>query len=178
MIEAPQGKLIIGILFSSSEEKEEVLPHLQITFAASIQRYSPVFPFTQTDYYTPEMGDSLYRQFMSLTGAVSLEEAVSWKKKTIQLENQRRTDGRRQVNLDPGYVDLHKVVLLSQKQGAQKIYLQQGVWADPVLLKNKGGYEKLRGTFPDLKTGQYDPFFLGVRRDLKMEFQSLTDLPE
>ena len=77
--------------------------------------------------------------------------------------------GKRKINLDPGYLDLSRVVLLSGKEGSHKIYLRNGVWADLVLLKDKGGYRSLPWTFPDIRTGCYDDFFLQIRSEFKKE---------
>jgi len=86
-------------------------------------------------------------------------------------ENRKSVQTQRQegINLDPGFLDLHRVVLLSGKEGPQKIYLRDGVWADLVLLKNKGGYGDLAWTFPDLRDGRYNDFFLQVRAEFKEE---------
>ena len=65
------------------------------------------------------------------------------------------------------------MVLLSHKEGPQKLYLREGVWADLVLQKTKGGYASFPWTFPDLKTGQYDDFLLEVRADYKRQLREL-----
>ena len=41
--------------------------------------------------------------------------------------------------------------------------------ADLVLLKDKGGYRDLPWTFPDLRDGRYNDFFLHVRAEFKAE---------
>ena len=71
-----------------------------------------------------------------------------------------------------GYLDFHRVVLLSGKEGPQKIYLRDGIWADLVLLKERGGYRELTWTFSDLKDGRYDDFFIKVRAKYKAEIKS------
>lgn len=100
---------------------------------------------------------------------MTLESAFNWKLKLVEIEKRLSKSGKRRINLDPGYLDLHRVVLLSGKEGAQKIYLRNGVWADLVLLKDKGGYRDLPWTFPDLRNGRYNDFFMQVRAELKAE---------
>ena len=134
-----------------------------------IQHQSQVFPFDQTDYYSTEMGEGLKRCFLSIRGLQSLEFYAEWKLKTAEIEEQLSKKGKRTINLDPGYLDLSRVVLLSGKEGSHKIYLRNGVWADLVLLKDKGGYRNFPWTFPDIRTGRYDDFFLQVRAEFKKE---------
>ena len=165
----PAGKRIVGILTADSalgRDTEARLP-------GAVERRSLVHPFTQTRYYEPEMGSNLSRWFVSLSGLLPLSQAAGWKQDLQELEGHWRIEGRRRVNLDAGYLDLHRVVLLSHKEGPQKLYLREGVWADLVLQKTKGGYASFPWTFPDLKTGQYDDFLLEVRADYKRQLREL-----
>ena len=162
------AKIIIGAIYSDPywlEKAKEKLEKLN----RKIHHQSPEFTFDQTDYYAPEMGEGLKRRFMSINGIYRLESSVDWKLRMVEIENQLRLDGKRRINLDPGFLDLHRVVLLSVKEGPQKIYLRNGVWADLVLLKDKGGYRDLPWTFPDLRDGRYNDFFLQVRAEFKAE---------
>ena len=133
---------------------------------------SQEFPFDQTDYYSTEMGEGLKRCFLSIKCVQSLEFSADWKLKTLEIEEQLSKKGKRTINLDPGYLDLSRVVLLSGKEGSHKIYLRNGVWADLVLLKDKGGYRNFPWTFPDIRTGWYDDFFLQLRAEYKKEKSS------
>ncbi|MGK5090960.1 DUF4416 family protein [Deltaproteobacteria bacterium TL4] len=168
------GKVILGILFSRESLYSEVLTVLKEQYQRGIQRQSPAFPFNQTDYYQAEMGTELSRRFVSFETIEPLDTIVDWKKRTVHLENLWTQQGKRQVNLDPGYIDIHKVILFSHKEGPQKIYIQNNIWADLVLMKAKGGYDTFRWTFPDLKNHQYDDFFMNVRADYKKEYRALT----
>ena len=164
------AKLIIGALYSDPHWLEQAkLKLLELNW--TIQQQSAEFPFDKTDYYAEEMGSELKRCFLSVEGLQSLESAVDWKHKTQEIENQLSLDAKRRINLDPGYLDFHRVVLLSGKEGAQKIYLRDGIWADPVLLKDKDGYRELSRTFADLKDGRYNDFFMQVRADFKAEIK-------
>ena len=144
----------------------------------NIQYQSLEFAFDQTDYYAPEMGNSLKRCFLSMEGVQALEFSADWKLKTVAIENRLSRTGKRRINLDPGYLDLQRVVLLSGKEGPQKIYLRNGVWADLVLMKEKEGYRDLPWTFPDLRDGRYNDFFLQVRAKFKGEISLRTKVLE
>ena len=164
------AKLIIGALYADPHWLEQAKLKLRDQNWI-IQQQSTELPFDKTDYYAREMGAELKRCFLSIEGLQSLESAVDWKLKTQEIENQLSLDAKRRINLDPGYLDFHRVVLLSGKEGAQKIYLRDGIWADPVLLKDKDGYRELSRTFADLKDGRYNDFFMQVRADFKAEIK-------
>ena len=166
------AKLIIGALYADSKWLEQ--SKLQMRRQDwIIKKQSDEFPFNKTDYYAEEMGSELKRCFLNIEGLHSLESAVEWKLKTREIEKRLSLGGKRRINLDPGYLDFHRVVLLSGKEGPQKIYLRSGIWADLVLLKERGEYRELAWTFPDLKDGRYDHFFMQVRAEYKAEIKLL-----
>jgi len=169
------AKLIFGALYSDPYWLEQAKEKL-VKQKREIQHQSLEYSFDQTDYYSSEMGVALKRRFLSIRGVYSLESSVDWKIRMLEIENQLSLDGKRRINLDPGFIDLHRVVLLSRKEGPQKIYIGHGVWADLVLLKNKEGYRKFSWTFPDLRDGRYNDFFLKVRSEFKFENSLSTKL--
>ena len=162
------ANLIIGAIYSDPQWLIKAKSAMQRQ-GWEIQHQSQIFPFDQTDYYSTEMGEGLRRCFLSIKGLHSLEFSADWKLKTAEIEQQLSNKGKRRINLDPGYLDLSRVVLLSGKEGSHKIYLRNGVWADLVLLKDKGGYRNLPWTFPDIRTGRYDDFFLQICAEFKKE---------
>ena len=171
MIKKSYAKLIIGAIYADPEWFMKAKSAMQRQ-SWEIQYQTQEFPFDQTDYYSTEMGEGLKRSFLSIKGLQSLEFSAEWKLRTAEIEQQFSNKGKRRINLDPGYLDLSRVVLLSGKEGSHKIYLRNGVWADLVLLKDKGGYRSFPWTFPDIKTGCYDDFFLQLRVEFKKEKSS------
>ena len=161
-------KFIIGVIYAEPQWLVRAKSVMKV-HGWEVQHQSQVFPFDQTDYYSNEMGEGLKRCFLSIKGLQSLEFSAEWKLKTLEIEKQLSNKGKRRINLDPGYLDLSRVVLLSGKEGSHKIYLRNGVWADLVLLKDKGGYRNFSWTFPDIRTGRYDDFFLHLRAEFKKE---------
>ena len=165
------AKLIIGAIYSDPQWLMKAKSAMQ-KYSWEIEHQSQVFFFDQTDYYSTEMGEVLKRCFLSIKGLQSLEYSADWKLKTVEIEQQLSNKEKRRINLDPGYLDLSRVVLLSGKEGSHKIYLRNGVWADLVLVKDKGGYRNLEWTFPDIRTGHYNDFFLQIRAEFKKEKSS------
>ena len=166
------GKALIGVLFQKDKIYQQFLRHLE-TIEVEIELESEFYKFDSTDYYQEEMGSGLYRIFLSLKGLYPVEQSVSLKNETNSWENEWKEAGKRTLNLDPGYLDLHKVVLLSGKEGPQKIYLGDGIWLDLNLIRKAGRFEALPWTFPDLRESRYHSFFERVRENLKLDLKSI-----
>ena len=166
------GKALVGVLFQKDEIYQQFLRHLE-TIEVEIELESEIYKFDSTDYYQEEMGSGLYRIFLSLKGLYPVEQSVSLKNETNSWENEWKEAGKRTLNLDPGYLDLHKVVLLSGKEGPQKIYLGGGIWSDLNLIRKAGRFEALPWTFPDLRESRYHSFFERVRENLKLDLKSI-----
>ena len=166
------GKALIGVLFQKDEIYQQFLRHLE-KIEVEIELESEICKFYSTDYYQEEMGSGLYRIFLSLKGLYPLDQLVSLKNETNSWENEWKEAGKRTLNLDPGYLDLHKVVLLSGKEGPQKIYLGGGIWSDLNLIRKAGRFEALPWTFPDLRESRYHSFFERVRENLKLDLKSI-----
>ena len=166
------GKALIGVMFQKDDIYQQFLRHLE-TIEVEIELESEICKFDSTDYYQEEMGSGLYRIFLSLKGLYPVEQSVSLKNETNSWENEWKEAGKRTLNLDPGYLDLHKVVLLSAKEGPQKIYLGGGIWSDLNLIRKAGRFEALPWTFPDLRESRYHSFFERVRENLKLDLKSI-----
>ena len=166
------GKALIGVLFQKDDIYQQFLRHLE-KIDVEIELESEIWKFDSTDYYQEEMGSDLYRIFLSLKGLYPVEQSVSLKNETNSWENEWKEAGKRTLNLDPGYLDLHKVVLLSGKEGPQKIYLGGGICADLNLIRKAGRFEALTWTFPDLRESRYHSFFERVRGYLKLDLKSI-----
>ena len=89
-----------------------------------------------------------------------------------KIECKFAVDGSRRVNIDPGYMDFHKLVLASVKFLGQKIYLGKGVYADPTLYYDKG-WKPYDWGFPDFRDGRYNDFLTLVRRAYRQKLRRL-----
>ena len=133
-------KLIIGAIYSDIKFLENAKAQIQ-ELNRFIELQSKGIPFDLTEYYKSEMGPNLKRCFLSIKGLHKLEDSYKWKLKMVKIENKLSKFGKRRINLDPGYIDFQRVVLLSRKQGPQKIYIRKGVWGDLVLLRQGGEFK-------------------------------------
>ncbi len=127
----------------------------------------PDHSFDATDYYRDEMGDDLVRRIIAFEDLFPAENIGSAKHLSNQLEaefaHSKGTDSQRVFNLDIGYLDHAKVVLPSMKAAGQKIYLGDGVYADPIARFENGQYQPFPWTFPDFRDGRYDAELNAIR---------------
>ena len=129
------------------------------------------FPFDMTDYYAPEMGQGLKRSFVSFQRLIYPADLPQIKELCVELEQTWSMDGMRRINLDPGYIDLGKLVLSSYKYGQQKIALSDRVYADPVLHFRRNRCESFAWTFPDFRDTRYHDELCSIRRTYKEQLK-------
>jgi hypothetical protein len=165
-VEPNPVKPFAGILYSDSERLEKALDLLTERFG-EIDCRSKAFDFAVSDYYHAEMGSPIWRIFVSFAPLVQPDQLAAIKLSTNEMEDRLTVGGKRLVNIDSGYLDYDKVVLASAKYNWAKIYLRDGIWADLTLHYEKGRYEPLPWSFPDFKSGVYNPVFLEMRRIYK-----------
>lgn len=166
------AKFFSGILYNPSISKEFILSRLSEVFG-SLEAISDSWDFTFTSYYEKEMGTKVLRCFVTFQELQSPELLVQWKRQTNELEKEFTTSvWSRPVNLDPGYLDLGKVVLASTKDHAHRVYLGQGVYGEVTLYAKKGVWASWPWTYPDYLDSRYHEFFWRQRecysRELKV----------
>ena len=158
-------QLFIGVLARSPDVLPEVIAKLVACFGL-IDFQSAPFPFDVTDYYEEEMGPDLKRWFLSFEELISPGDLASIKAATNRIEDSSREGAGRRINLDPGYMDVYKVVLASAKFQGPKIYIGDGIYADPTLYYDKG-WKAFPWGFPDFVDGRYDVALTEIRRLFK-----------
>ncbi|MCX5777723.1 MAG: DUF4416 family protein [Elusimicrobia bacterium] len=129
-----------------------------------IDTESEVVPFTFTDYYAPEMGDNLLRCWVSFPGLRSPSCLAAVKRASNDIEQSCATDGKRRMNIDPGYVTPAKVVLASTKDYSHRIYLSDGIYAEVTMMFQKGSYVFLPWTYSDYQSKAALQFFNRIRK--------------
>lgn len=160
--------LIITCLFRDENLLQTALQECCLRWG-DIDYHSKSFPFDITDYYTPEMGAGLQRVFVSFKKLLHPEEMVLIKHECERIETKVSLEGKRRVNIDPGYIDTNKYVLMSYKFGGQKIYIADSVWADMTLMYKKGRWLSFDWTFPDFKDARYHSELNKIRELYKIK---------
>lgn len=209
-----QLKLFIGILFNEKVDLAELEKRLIAKFG-TIDYKSEIMPFAHSDYYYQEMGQPLFKYFISFTDLVKVEDLASIKLATNDLETEfaassplishprllmsspqrrgSRLDSRlcgndngkagmtvfeqgndnerqmgtlgssRQVNLDPGVMSLHNLMLLTTKNFAHRVPLKDGIYIEVTLLWQKSEFQDLPWTYPDFKSAEYKTILKKIR---------------
>jgi len=163
-------KLFCGVLYSDIKLLPLCRARLIETYG-EIDYESEVFEFDISEYYRPEMGWPIFRLFWSFERVILPNEIAGIKIECNEIEQQFADQGNRRVNLDPGYMDYDKVVLASAKYNGQKIYLDQGIYADLTLHYEKGNFHPYPWSFPDFKSGSYNKTFLRIREIYKLQLK-------
>jgi hypothetical protein len=141
--------LFCGLLLNRRADEKEVAETLEREFGRIILESEP-FVFTETDYYKAEMGESLTRIFVGFDRFIDKERIADIKRSTIEIEHKRFSGrGRRNVNIDPGYLTSAKVVLPTTKNFQHRIYLQDGIFAEVTLRYRRNSFEAWEWTYPD-----------------------------
>ncbi|MBC7235659.1 MAG: DUF4416 family protein [Chloroflexi bacterium] len=141
----------------------------EIAEAALQQRFGPVdyrsprLPFEHTDYYTPEFGPGLQRWFVALERLIDPGELASIKRWTNELELSLAREGRRRINLDPGYVSSAKLVLATTKNHNHRIYIGQGIYAEVTLVYRDKNFRPWPWTYPDYASEAYIAILREIR---------------
>ncbi|HDL18281.1 MAG TPA: DUF4416 family protein [Bacteroidetes bacterium] len=155
-------KLICAVTFSQQADPDSVLSDLVKKYGA-IDVQSELFSFTQTEYYKKEMGDNLRKLYLSFKNLIMPERIVHIKLETNLLEKKYTIAGNRSVNLDPGYLEKAKLILVTTKNFSHRIYLGSGIFGD-VQLRIKGGkFQIHEWTYPDYREEKVIRFFRRIR---------------
>ena len=134
----------------------------------------PPTPFRESPYYEAEMGPELVKLVASFPRLIGPHKLPWLKAVATAVEREFAIDGKRQVNVDPGYVDFYKVVLASSKCGWPKIYVGRGTWADPVLRFYGGKFEPFPWTVPDFKDGRYEAALTSIRNLYRHQIRKIA----
>ena len=142
------AKLVIGFFLKQKHLLAELADDLCSRFGA-VDIISAWLPFDFTTYYTEELGAPLFRRLFSFEKLIQQDALAKIKLSTNQLEHKYAQNGKRCVNIDPGYLLHERFVLASGKNFSHRIFLAEGVYADLTLIYFKGRFQKLPWTFPD-----------------------------
>lgn len=158
------AKYFVALLSSEIDLLSAVEEDLQAALS-EIDGRSGTVPWTASKFYKTEMGSGLLRRFLSFANLASPQDLARAKLKTQAIEARYHVaaSAARRVNLDPGYIDTHKVVLASTKDAGQRIYLSSGIYGEATLLYHNGDFHGLPYTYPDYLWPVARAFFTQLR---------------
>jgi len=162
------AKLVIGLFMRQKSLFKPLAGELGAAFGA-VDLVSAWMPFDYTSYYEAEMGRPLFRRLLAFQKLIAQEDLPRIKIATNDLERRYTQQGRRQVNIDPGYLLYERFVLASGKNFSHRIYLGSGIYADLTLIYQKGDFQKLPWTYPDYADGPILTFLRRARRKYRRD---------
>ncbi|SDN58914.1 protein of unknown function [Desulfonauticus submarinus] len=166
------GKIFLSIL---SAKWEKFWPALLLTLEkkwGKADYLSDLIPFSQTKYYDAELGTPIFRRVLSFSNLIPLDQLVSLKQFTNQLEQLNLQNNNRIFNLDPGIITYERLVLATGKNFTHRIYLKEGIFADLTLIYTKGKWQTLPWTFPDYATHEMQQHLTNIRNIYRQQLQN------
>ncbi len=141
---------------------------------------SPTYRFDDfTGYYAKEMGCALPKRFWVFEKLADPGELAPIKIKTngweeeigAKLYAEGKVPTPRPLNLDPGYIELGKLILASTKDHAHRIYLRDGIYAETTLMYTQKQWKALPWSYSDYQDEKNQEFFTECRNYLRKRFQ-------
>ena len=170
--ESDDVKLICSLFSPEEKLVDNVINELKDKFGPT-DWISPGLFFDRTRYYEREMGWPLYRRFITFRELIRPEEIIEAKLFTNGIENRYLKNAKRQVNIDPGYISLERLVLATGKNYTHRIYLSKGIFADLTLVFHKGSFEPLEWTYRDYSDPETIDKLNNIREKYKNQLRGL-----
>ena len=158
----PKAKLFFAIIYKNKKVFEEAKKELKRHFG-EFDSNSTEYSFNFTDYYEEEMGADLKKIIFSSKKLIKREKLSAIKLKTNMIEQKFAKNGKRQVNIDPGYLTDHNIVLASAKELPHRAYIGKGIFADIQLRFRNGRFEPFCHTFKDYMQKEILDYFFNLR---------------
>ena len=166
------AKLVVGLLLKDKTLLPVLAAELEDRFGP-VALVSPWMPFGYTAYYATEMGAPLLRRVLVFRDMMAQDGLARIKRATDAIEQTHMVEGKRCVNIDPGYLLLERFVLATGKNYSHRIYIGEGIYADLTLVFERGAFRPLPWTYPDYADRSLRGFLQRVRDqyagDLKRE---------
>lgn len=166
-------KLVIGLIFKNKSVFDKAKAVLEKEFG-KIDYESRAIAFTHTGYYEAEFGRNLKRKFISFAKLIPPQNLARIKITTNTIENKLYRQGLRLINIDPGYLDMAKLILASTKDYKHRVYLNKGIYAEITLFYQKRTFTPWEWTYPDYRTADYISVFNRVRETYAEQIKKIA----
>jgi hypothetical protein len=161
-------KLFAGLIYSQNAPVEECAKELEAELG-EIDFQTGEMEFDFTTYYEQEMGKGLSRKIISFRKLIEREELVDIKIFTNEVEKKFSIEGKRKINIDPGYIAPEHLILATGKGYYHRPYLGKGVYADLTLVYKHKQFHTLEWTYPDYGSEDLRELFKKLREKYTLE---------
>ncbi len=169
-----QVKLMVGML-STDSSLFDLAEAEMVKLWGPTDCISEIIPFTFTRYYNKAMGEGLLRKFVSFSNLIMPPDIARIKHQSnaLELAIDQSPSGlalgvKRAINLDPGYLNSSKLVLVTTKDYSHRIYIGDNMYAETTLHYCDDQWHSWPFTYPDFASGAYFDF-LNAARDKFIE---------
>ena len=163
-------KLIIGVIYHEKEILDKVLEILVREFG-EIEAASEEFSFSNefSTYYDNEIGGEGLRGIYSFKETIDPTRQADIKSLTNRIEAEFSIEGKRKINLDPGFINHGRLLLATTKETGFRIPLKDGIYTELTLYWARGKWQKLPWTYRDYQSERVQKFITEVRRSYLAE---------
>lgn len=165
------AKLLVSVFMKEKPLFEQVFPFLE-DLCGPVDLMSRWLDFDFTNYYHREMGTPLFRRVLSFKPLVDQADLPKIKQAANQIETRFACDGRRRVNIDPGYLLPSRFVLATGKDFAHRIYIGDRIYADLTLMYIRKQFVPLDWTYPDYRSKEIIRFLEQVRDKYMLDLKA------
>ncbi|PLV57235.1 DUF4416 family protein [Thermotoga sp. SG1] len=116
-----------------------------------------------TFYYSEEMGQGLKGKLVSFERLIHPHQLADIKLETNSIEKMFSIEGKRKVNIDPGYIHHTQFVLASTKHWGNRIYIGKGIYAEVTLAYVRGKFKDMEFTYPNYREEEYKKHLERIR---------------
>ena len=157
--------IFFALLFKNETDLKQVKESISRDYGKIIKE-SPVYEFNHSAYYSTEMGEPLYRQFIGIGASLSPPNYWTIKHWATELETHFTTNDKRTINIDPGIIHAHNAIFFSTKDFAHRLPIGHQIYAEVSLIYKKKKFHALDWTYPDMTKKEILDFFSDFRKCL------------
>ncbi len=162
-------KLFISITYKDIKVYKKVLSLLKKHFGRVSHVHSYCFS-SFSDYYHKEMDYPLGKIILTFSSLIHKDNAPTLKHISNDIEMELADANlKRSVNIDPGYLTEAKVILLTTKNFAHRIYIGMGIFAEITLSYRKNSFSPNSWTYPDYRSSGVISFFNNTRQHYRKQ---------
>lgn len=163
-------KLIVGVIFHDKEIHDKAMEILTSEFGP-VDDCSQEFSFSGefSTYYDDEIGGEGFRRIYSFKELIDPARQADIKTRTNEIETMFSEDGKRKINLDPGFINHGRLLLATTKETGFRIPLKNGIYTELTLFWARGGWQKLPWTYRDYQSERVQKFITKVRQNYLVE---------
>ncbi len=163
--EFEKEKLIIGVIYHDKAVLDAVMKILTDEFG-EVDAASEEFSFSEefSTYYDEEIGGEGLRRIYSFKRLVDPALQADIKIRTNEIEAEFSVDGKRKINLDPGFINHGRLMLATTKATGFRVPLKDGIYTELTLFWARGGWQKFPWSYRDYQSERVQKFITEVRK--------------